>query len=185
MDKLAYVLDAKIPMHGRIALFIDVANILYSCQTLDWQIDYQKIFTYFKNNFQMKDAYFYSGIISKNSAQLKFFEKMREFGFKVKTKEVKWIKDNKSHSLKGKGNLDIELALDMTHLTHTYDTAILFSGDSDFVPAVEYVKKLDRKVVVISSRGHIARELIWSANAYIPFESLRELFERNEERKSF
>jgi uncharacterized LabA/DUF88 family protein len=66
----------------------------------------------------------------------------------------------------------------MSQKIDNYDTAILFSGDSDFVPVVEFVKRKKRKVIVISSRGHIAKELIKASDRYIPFEILKELFER-------
>lgn len=163
----------------KAALFVDVSNIYYSQQTLGWQIDYQKVISFFKKNTKLIIAYFYSGVVSKNKKQQKFFAKMRKFGFKVKTKEVKWIKDKTGKVLKGKGNLDIELALDMTHLCNRFDTAILMSGDSDFVPAVKFVQKKGKKVIVFSSRGHIARELARAANRYVPFEAMKKEFKRD------
>lgn len=164
--------------NSRVSLFIDVSNIYYSQQSLGWGIDYQKVINYFRDHTNFISAYFYSGVVSTNPKQRKFFSKMEQFGFIVKTKEVKWIRDKKSKSLKGKGNLDIELALDMSHTTKKYTIAVLFSGDSDFTPVVEFVKTKRKKVVVYSSRGHISKELIGAADLYIPFESMREEFER-------
>lgn len=102
---------------------------------------------------------------------------MQEFGFEVKTKEVKFIRTGVKRVI-GKGNLDIELALDMTHRLRSYDTAILLSGDSDFEPAVRFVQEKGKKAIVISSRGHISRELARRADKYVPFEALRKYFER-------
>lgn len=164
--------------NSKISLFIDVSNIYYSQQTLGWKIDYQKVFGYFKTHTNLVSAYFYSGVVSKDAKQQKFFSKMEQFGFIVKTKEVKWIRDKNSKTLKGKGNLDIELALDMSHTTKKYATAVLFSGDSDFTPVVEFVQKKRKKVIVFSSRGHISKELARAADLYIPFELMKEEFER-------
>lgn len=161
---------------GRVAVFIDAANILYSQQTLKWNIDYKKLINYFKKSTKLVSAYFYSGKISKNIKQAKFFKKMQSFGYVVITKEVKWIRDKNGKILKGKGNLDIELALDLTHSADSYETAILMSGDSDFEPAVSFVKKKGKRVIVISARGHVSRELIKSAHKYIPFEKLKDVF---------
>ena len=36
--------------YGRIAVFIDVANVIYSLRDLGWRIDYKKLQKYFKNN---------------------------------------------------------------------------------------------------------------------------------------
>ena len=33
---------------GKVAVFIDAANILYSQQTLGWRVDYQRLKTYFE-----------------------------------------------------------------------------------------------------------------------------------------
>lgn len=168
----------KINLKGKTAVFIDVSNIYYSQQTLGWEIDYQKVIKFFQLETKTVFAYFYSGIVSKNKRQQKFFARMRKFGYRVKTKEVKWIKDKYGRVLKGKGNLDIELALDMSQQVDKYNTVVLFSGDSDFVPIVEFVKRKGKNVIVFSSRGHIAKELVQVADKYIPFESVKKLFER-------
>ena len=47
------------------------------------------------------------------------------------TKKVKFIKD-KSGKFISKGNLDVELTIDAMHNKNSYDTFLLFSGDSDF-----------------------------------------------------
>ena len=80
--------------------------------------------------------------------------------------------------LKGKGNLDIELALDMTHMTDNYDTAILLSGDSDFAPVIKLVQSKGKKAIVISTKYHVAKELIEACNKYINLKYLKEAIER-------
>lgn len=51
-----------------------------------------------------------------------------------------------------KANLDVELALDMHHiaLNDEYDTAILGSGDGDFIDVVKRLKELGKRVEVVS-----------------------------------
>jgi len=176
MDKVN--LFNKLINKKKVSLFIDAANILYSQQSLGWKIDYKKLIKYFEKKTNLIEAYFYSGKITSNNKQSKFFELMEKFGYKVKTKEVKWIKDSKGKILKGKGNLDIELALDLTHTTKNYDIAIIFSGDSDFAPAIDFIKNLRKTVIVISTRGHIARELIQASNLYLSFDKLEEYIKR-------
>lgn len=162
----------------KIAIFIDAANILYSQQTLGWEIDYKKFLSFFKKGFQLVCANFYSGKISKNARQNKFFKKMESLGYKVITKEVKWIRDKNGKILKGKGNLDIELAIDLTQSIDLYDTLILASGDSDFEPAVSFARQKGKTVFVVSSRGHVSKELIKAAHQYIPMEKLKMYIKR-------
>ena len=154
-------------------MFIDAANILYSQQTLGWEIDYKKLIEYFKKNTELVCANFYSGKDSRNSKQESFFKKMASFGYQVTTKEVKWIRDRNTKVLKGKGNLDIELALDVVQSMDKYDTLVLLSGDSDFEPVVSLVKRNGKKVLVLSTRGHVSKELARAADKYIPLETLK------------
>lgn len=75
------------------------------------------------------------------------------------------------HVERHKGNLDIELALEMFELAPKYDTAVLFSGDSDFSAPIDRIKEKGKRIVVVSTRGHVARELLERAK----FVDLRKL----------
>ena len=163
---------------GRVAVFVDAANILYSQQTLGWEIDYAKLLNYLKSETEIVSANFYSGKISKNQKQVDFFNKMQSFGYQVITKEVKWIKDRGGKILKGKGNLDIELALDVAQAIESFDTLVLMSGDSDFAVLVDLVRSKNKKVVVISTKYHISKELIEKANKYINLKFLKDQIRR-------
>lgn len=176
MDKLSLL--KKIVKTKKVSVFIDASNILYSQQSLGWEIDYRKLSHYLSKNFNIIRIYFYSGKVSSNKRQLRFFQFLKKLGFTLKTKEVKWIKDRHGKILKGKGNIDIELALDFTHTTREYDVAFLLSGDSDFVPAVKFVRKLNKYIAVFSTRNHVAKELIEASNLFIPFTELRNNLER-------
>src|SRR3989344_2341787 len=161
----------------KAVVFIDAANVIYSQRTLKWQIDFKKLMDYFKNNYQLDNVFFYFAYIKNDEKQQGFFNKLRQWGYKIKTKEVKLIKQADGTILK-KGNLDVELTIDAVKDLKYYSTAILMSGDSDFHALVKYLQGKNKKVVVISSKGHVAKELLNSADKYINFNSLRILVER-------
>ncbi len=161
----------------KAAVFIDAANVIYSQRTLGWQIDFKKLMDYFKNNYQLDNVFFYFAYIKDDQKQQGFFDKLRKWGYRIKTKEVKLISQRDGAVMK-KGNLDVELTIDAVKDIRHYSTAILMSGDSDFHALVKYLQGKSKKVVVISSKGHVAKELIDSANKYINFNSLRGLVER-------
>ena len=158
----------------RIAIFIDAANIFYSHRTLGWKVDYDKFLIYWRKQGKITGAYFYSAVISTQKEQLKFFKKVEDIGYKVITREVKIIRDKRNQKVVQKGNFDVKLAIDLVLKAKEFDTAVLASGDSDFEPAVEYLRSVKKKVIVVSARGHIARELIQKANMYIPLEKLKD-----------
>lgn len=157
----------------RIAIFIDAANIFYSQRTLGWRVDYKKFLTYWRKQGNLKEAYFYSAVISTRKEQLKFFNALKKIGYKVITREVKIVHDKKNKKMIHKGNFDVKLAIDLVLKAKEFDIAVLASGDSDFEPAIEYLRSVKKKVVVVSARGHVARELIKQANEYIPLEKLK------------
>ncbi len=161
----------------KAAVFIDAANVIYSQRTLKWQIDFKKLMDYFKKNYQLDNVYFYFAYIKDDKKQQNFFAKLRQWGYKIRTKEVKLIRQHDGTVLK-KGNLDVELTIDAVKDLRFYSTAILMSGDSDFYALVRYLQKRDKKVVVISSKGHVSFELLKAADKYINFNQLRELVER-------
>ena len=53
-----------------------------------------------------------------------------------------------------------------------FKTIILLSGDSDFAPVVDRVKNQGKRVIVMSVKGHISRELLERAK-YVNLKKLR------------
>lgn len=162
----------------KIAIFIDAANIFYSQKTLGWRVDYEKFLSYWRKRGKVTGIYFYTAVISTNLKQIEFFKALKKIGYTVITREVKIIKDNKNKKTTQKGNFDVKLAIDIVLKEKGYDVAVLASGDSDFEPVLEYLKTIKKKVIVVSARGHIARELIKKANEYMPLEKLKNEIER-------
>lgn len=154
--------------YGRVAIFIDVANIIYSLKDLGWKADYKKIQNYFINNSKLVDIYFYYSTRKENLGQARLIEMLVRKGFKIRIKEVKVIRI-KGNNVMYKGNCDVELAIDMIDVMPSYDTGILFSGDSDFAPLIKYVQKYGKKVIAISTRGHISKEIIQAADKFMWF----------------
>lgn len=161
----------------KAVVFIDAANVVYSQRSLKWQIDFKKLMDYFKKNYQLDSVYFYYAYIKDDKKQQSFFAKLRQWDYRIKTKEVKLIRQSDGTILK-KGNLDVELTIDAVKDLRFYSTAILMSGDSDFHALIRYLQSKNKKVVVISSKGHVSFELLKAADKYINFNSLRDLVER-------
>jgi uncharacterized LabA/DUF88 family protein len=59
-----------------------------------------------------------------------------------------------------------------------YETLVLFSGDSDFDYLIKTLKKKGKRVIVISTKYHIAKELIISSDKYIDLKKLKSLIVR-------
>ncbi len=157
---------------GRVYVFVDAANILYSQQTLRWRVDYKKLKEYFERECDLRAIYFYTGRVGENHKQNSFLKKLEHFGYIVKAKEVKRIKVSKS-AYEWKGNLDVELTIDVLGNINNFDSLILMSGDSDFGPLLDAVKTQHKRVLVMSTKGHVAKELLDRAK-YINLKKLKD-----------
>ena len=62
--------------------------------------------------------------------------------------------------------MDVEMAIDALHFMGKYDIAILFSGDSDFLALVNYLKRGGKKVYIYSSKNNVSEELRTGGDGY-------------------
>jgi uncharacterized LabA/DUF88 family protein len=83
-----------------------------------------------------------------------------------------------------KGNMDLELAVDMLDLAPHLDHVVLFSGDGDFRRLVEAVQRRGVRVTVISTvctqPAMIADDLRRQADAFIDLVDLAEHITRRQ-----
>lgn len=164
---------------GKVAVFIDAANMFYSQRTLKWHIDYKKLISYLKNNVNLVGIFYYTGLIGSLEKQQSFLKKLIYLGYTVTSKEVKFIKIPGASDIP-KGNLDVELSIDAYRMKNTFDTIILFSGDSDFAYLLDVLKQEGKNVIVVSMRGHVSKELLERAK-YIDLPKWRSVIEKIKE----
>jgi uncharacterized LabA/DUF88 family protein len=82
-----------------------------------------------------------------------------------------------------KGNMDIELAIDVLEMAEHLDHVVLFSGDGDFRRLVEAVQRRGLRVSVVSTIKSappmVADELRRQADDFIELSDLAPLIARN------
>lgn len=99
---------------------------------------------------------------------------MRRNGFRVVQKELKTFYDGTR-----KANLDVEIAVDMLSLAGRYDTAVLVSGDEDFVYALNAIAYKGCRVEVAGFRSNTAPRLIDVADYFIDLGDIAELVRKD------
>jgi len=157
---------------GKTAVFIDAANIFYSQRTLKWKISFKKLYKYLKHNCNLHKVYFYYTKSERSIKQKEFFEILEDTGYILKIKPLKVIKRREGDIIE-KGNVDVELTMDIMLNMNMFDTIILMSGDSDFESILRYLRENGKRIIVVSTRGHISKELIRCSHKYIDFRKLR------------
>ncbi len=136
----------------RMALFIDGANLYSASRNLGFDVDYRGLLDAFRKRGHLIRAYYYSAVLeTEEYSPLKPLTDWLAYnGYTLVTKPAKEFTDAQGRR-RIKGNMDIELAIDMLELADKIDHAVLFSGDSDFRRLVEAVQRRGVRVSVISS----------------------------------
>jgi uncharacterized LabA/DUF88 family protein len=162
----------------KIALFIDGANLYATAKSLGFDIDYRKLLVEFQQTGYLLRAYYYTALAEDQeySSIRPLIDWLDYNGYTVVTKPTKEFVDA-SGRRKIKGNMDIELAVNVMEMAEHVDHIVLFSGDGDFRSLVEAVQRRGRKVSVISTLSTqppmIADELRRQADHFVDIATMR------------
>ena len=159
---------------GRVAVFIDGNNLFHAARFHNIDLDYNKLLRVLLGDGRLLRAFFYTGVDVGAERQQGFLLWMRRNGFRVVQKELKTFYDGTR-----KANLDVEIAVDMLSLAGKYDTAVLVSGDEDFVYAINAVAYKGCRVEVAGFRSNTAPKLIDVADFFIDLGEIGELVRKD------
>ena len=161
----------------KIALFIDGANLYAAARALGFDIDYKKLLEVFRKRGRLIRGLYYTALVEDQeySPIRPLVDWLDYNGFTMVTKPAKEFTDSVGRR-KIKGDMDIELAIDMMEMAPHLDHVILFSGDGDFRRLVEIVQNKGVKVSVVStvksSPSMAADELRRQADQFIELQDL-------------
>lgn len=152
--KSSIVTIENIPFYQneKVAVFIDGSNLYAASRAMDFDIDYKALLTCFSERGQLVRAFYYTALMEDQeySPLRPLVDWLAYNGFTMVTKPVKEFTDAQGRK-KVKGNMDIELAIDMMEMAEKVDHIILFSGDGDFRRLIEAVQRKGARVTVIST----------------------------------
>jgi uncharacterized LabA/DUF88 family protein len=161
----------------RIGLFIDGANLYAAARALGFDIDYKKLLQLFADKGNLVRAFYYTALIEDQeySPIRPLVDWLDYNGYTMVTKPTKEFTDA-SGRRKIKGNMDIELAIDVMEMAERLDHVVLFSGDGDFRRLVEAVQRKGVRVTVVStirsSPPMVADELRRQADVFVELDDL-------------
>lgn len=169
----------------KVALFIDGANLYAAARALGFDIDYKRLLSVFGEQARIIRAFYYTALIEDQeySPIRPLVDWLDYNGYTMVTKPTKEFTDNYGRR-KIKGNMDIELAIDVMEMAPILDHIVLFSGDGDFRRLVEAVQRKGARVTVVStvksSPPMVADELRRQADSFIELQDLsREVARRH------
>ena|ERR1035437_867413 len=164
-------------MHNIIYVFIDASNLWQAQKAGGHFLDYQKTIDYIKKLYSGTSikVYYYTAYPATGTrtysldGKHKFYTFLKKgLKFEVRKKKLKRISviDEHGEIIQEKGNMDVEMTIDAVYFSKNYDTAVLFSGDSDFLALVNYLKRGGKKVYIFSSKNNVSQELRTGADGY-------------------
>ena len=116
--------------------FIDASNIIYGSADAGWKMDYKKLRKYFQEKYGVKKIFYYAGLDAENKKQLRFYEKLQEFGYILRLVPVKVFRNGKK-----KADVDSRMTFEMMLYFNEYDRVIVMTGDGDFYWILEHLLK--------------------------------------------
>lgn len=160
-----------------VYVFIDASNLWEAQKAKGRLLDLDKTQRFIKENFKVSEikVFYYSAYPAEGTRSYsldgkhKFFTFLNKgLGFEVRKKELKRIKitDENGESIKEKGDMDVWIAVDAMHHLNKYNIAVFFTGDSDFLPLINYLKNNDKRVFIFSSKNNISEELRTGGHGY-------------------
>jgi uncharacterized LabA/DUF88 family protein len=167
----------------RLALFIDGANLYAAARSLGFDIDYRRLLEVFAQRGRLIRAFYYTALVEDQeySPIRPLVDWLDYNGYCMVTKPTKEYTDAFGRR-KIKGNMDIELAIDVLEMADKVDHIIIFSGDGDFRRLVEACQKKGVRASVVStmrsSPPMVADELRRQADNFIELAELSSLIAR-------
>src|ERR1700734_2603478 len=161
----------------RLGLFIDGANLYAAARSLGFDIDYKRLLDLFATKGLLVRAFYYTALIEDQeySPIRPLVDWLDYNGYTMVTKPTKEFTDAFGRR-KIKGNMDIELAIDVMEMAPFLDHIVLFSGDGDFRRLVEAVQRKGIRVTVVStiksSPPMVADELRRQADTFMELQDL-------------
>ncbi len=158
-------LEGTVEVRPRLAIFVDVPNILYAAERSGVDLDWGKVLDFLSTDRRLVRAVAYAPISDDPAAQReneRFVVPFVDHGYRIVTKPLKRFTGGAV-----KANFDVELAIDILTMADRLDVICLLSGDGDFRRVLDIVGSRGVRVEVMAFGQSTSRELREGADRYI------------------
>ena len=126
----------RINKEQRVSVFVDVQNMYYSAKNLySAKVNFAQVLRNAVMGRKLVRAIAY--VIKADIKEEKnFHDALEAIGYEAKSKDLQTFAGGAK-----KGDWDIGIAIDAIELANKLDTVVLVSGDGDFVPLVDHLKR--------------------------------------------
>jgi len=163
---------------GRVIAYLDNSNIFRGQMDAKWRIDPEKLMLRLAKDGDIWQTHFFAAVTDPPKyEQTAFYRMLKEklrwetVLFPLGNKTFHCHNCKKTHRLKTEKGVDVAIATRMlTHAIHkAYDTAILLSGDKDYLDTVRTIKNLGLRVEIVSFRRSLSGALAAESSAAVVY----------------
>jgi uncharacterized LabA/DUF88 family protein len=160
------------PSTERVGVFVDVANLLYSARTLRITVDFGKLLDFLRGNRRLVRAQAYCPTSPQPGDDQMFLQAVKGLGYRITTKNYKTFSSGAK-----KADLDLDLCMDVVRLVdgNAVDCVVLVSGDSDFMPMLDYCSDHGVRVEVAAFDESMSATLRQSCDLFVNLSMLEEI----------
>jgi uncharacterized LabA/DUF88 family protein len=163
---------------GKTIVFIDNSNIFQGTRVAGWRIDARKLMELIGRRGDIWQTTFFASVTDPpRFQQTNFYRFLKEtLHFEtvilaVARRTVRCLSCGTSRQTYAEKGVDVALATRLLSLaaTRTFETAVLVSGDKDYLETVRAVKVQGARVEVYSWRGALSRDLAAESSADVVY----------------
>lgn len=139
----------------RVSVFLDVRNVLEEVRRRGFLIDYSELRTLAVGGRHLVEATAFDGRIytAERDTTKPFHDVLMHSGWALDLRDV--------YDTEHQKEVDVALATRLMAgaVEDSYDTAVIVSGDRDFIPAIEYVRSLGKRIEIMSYERSLAAQM--------------------------
>jgi uncharacterized LabA/DUF88 family protein len=168
-------------------IFIDGSNLFHSWRRVTTKpLDTAKLVENLKTGRNLiRTYYFHSDRVPPKPEETAYHDWLRHHGMEVVTRPLKLrstsTKCEKCGQLSSR-EIRVEKGVDVALVTmmlsfgfrHVYDTAVLVSGDEDYIGAVEELKHLGKRVEIAAFEGSTSPNLRKKADKFVSLDGMKD-----------
>ncbi len=146
----------------RIGVFVDVQNMYYSARHLyNAKVDFRTLLREAVQGRKLVRAIAYA-VKAGEKDEATFYKALEAIGFEVRLKELQIFIGGAK-----KADWDIGIAMDAIEQAPKLDTVVLVSGDGDFIPLVEHLRRaLGCRIEVMAFGRSTSSKLVETADTF-------------------
>lgn len=165
----------------RIGVFVDVQNLYYSARHLyNTKVNFKEVLKEAVKGRKLIRAIAYA-IKAESKDEETFYSALENIGFEVKLKTLQVY-----YSGLKKGDWDIGIAMDAIELAPKLDVIVLISGDGDFLPLVEHLKRaIGCKVEILAFGKSCSSKLVEGADEFTDLDNKSFLIARERYKRKY